>query len=150
MRTIAEKTAAAASGEVGAGDLACSRHQPEPTRPRGDLGHHRHQKTARWDRTFPEDRRTTRPVWAFGREPTIFQAEPAPIAIDPIPLFAPKPQSYLMRCSQSAAGIGLAEKFIYGILAGGAVLGVSGGLGWTGELVRHWPTFSAGIDKLLH
>jgi hypothetical protein len=76
--------------------------------------------------------------------------EPDPIAIDPIPLFAPKPQSYLMRCSPSAGGIGLAEKFIYGILAGGAVLAVSGGLGWTGELVRHWPTFSAVIDKLLH
>src|SRR5580765_6834020 len=104
MGTISEKTAAAASGEAGAGDLACSRPQPAPTRPCGGLGHHRPQKAARWDRTLREDRRTTRPVWALGREPTIFHAEPNPIAvdppaIDPIPLFAPKPQAYVLGCS---------------------------------------------------
>jgi len=153
MGTISETTAAA-SGEVGSGDLSCSRHQSKRPRPLASLTH-RHPKGARWERTLPQDGRTLRGVSGSGGECAIIDLEPEPItvdrpAVDPIPLFEPKPQSYLMRCSAYAAGVGLAEKFIYGILAGGAVLAVSGGLGWTGELVHHWPTFSAGIDKLLH
>jgi len=153
MGTISETTAAA-SGEVGSGDLSCSRHQSARSRPRAGLTH-RQPKGARWDRTLPQDRRTSNAVIALGRERAIIEARPEPITVDPpavypIPLFEPKPRAYVLGCSAYAAGVGLAEKFIYGILAGGAVLAVSGGLGWTGELVRHWPTFNAGIDKLLH
>ena len=164
MGTISERTAAA-SGEASAGDLSCSRHQPARTGTLAGLAHC-HPKAARWDRTPCLDRGTSRGIKALGREYANIEPHPdgdggTPAdsgrpqtvdfpAVDPIPLFAPKPKAYVLGSRPYAAGINLAEKFIYGILAGGAVLAVSGGLSWTGELVGHWATFSAGIDKLLH
>jgi hypothetical protein len=154
MGTIFQKTAAAASGEANAGDLSCSRHQPARTGTLAGLAH-RHPKAARWERTFPRDASTSRRLISSGGECAILDTNPGPItldppAVDPIPLFASKPQAHTLGYNPHTAGVSLAEKCMYGILAGGAVLAVSGGLGWTGDLVHHWAAFSAGIDKLLH
>jgi hypothetical protein len=43
-----------------------------------------------------------------------------------------------------------AENFIYGIVAGGAVLAAGSGLYLVAQFVGHWALFEAGIAKLLH